>query len=143
MVVNILRFPHQATSSAPTNQVRSKSKQELCVTKSKWKSKLLVTNCFKFLFFRVISKFLQAMFDHAKCSSFLKFLFDHFWCMQEDFIDISTHPSTQNSSSFTLHMIQLCSMLPSRRWLICTHVFFISLILCCLFLFVSLSIHVI
>jgi hypothetical protein len=69
------------------------------------------------------------MFDHAKCWGLVEFLFDHLWCMQEDFANISTHLGTHIPSSLTFHMIQLCSMLPLERWLISTHVFFISLII--------------
>jgi hypothetical protein len=138
--MNVLRFSHQATS-IPTNHVRNSSKSKLCVTKPKWKPRLLVVNYYKFLFsLRVISQFPQAMSNHAKCWGFLEFLFNRLQCMQEDFVDISTHPDIQSPSSLTLHMIQLCYVLPLKRWLISTHFFsscwFFEICLClCVFPF--------
>jgi hypothetical protein len=54
------------------------------------------------------------MSKHAKCWGFLEFLFNHLWCMQDNFPYISTHHGIRSPSSFTLRMIQQCSMLPSR-----------------------------
>jgi hypothetical protein len=141
-IVNILRFSHHATS-IPTNLVRSSRKQKLYATKPKWKSKLIVVNCSKLLFFE--SNF-PILSSHVWSCQMLRFLGIFVWLSSVHVGGLHKYfnPIWYSESIVPYTPYDPAMFRVAFEKVIDLHpFFFISLTFWSLFLFLYFSIHVI